>query len=432
MPLPTSLRPIAAALVAGSLFAGCATVPAAPAPAPPPESEVFRIPIVVTPKDTEIIPEGSRIVIADIAGPCADEVKTALMKRLVDNADYDVITRDNLRQIIGEADMSWAGKFNTETAAKLGELMGASLWIVGRVAHCGQSAIGDPDNAFGTEFNIIAVLQVIDIETGKVLVASASEGTYTPQPMIPLKLEPTRAVSGAQALSGAGEAQATDPGRATAAEGAEQGSSGLSAAPAGGSGQETEDQDTRFSRMMNNVRSKVSGTDRAPTKTVRRADGTKVEVEVEAESERFAIMRAADEMASGFADKFFARPQWDEVVMWNHPSWRYSEAARFVKLGQCPRAVDFMQEDASEELNEMSERDVSEYLHNYGVTLLCDNQPERAAEKLRSAYRIQPNQTTLNMLGLAGKIVEWSLSVEVDEQPEVEMLIKRNLTLRGR
>jgi hypothetical protein len=449
-----SLRFAAAMLLTLSLCAGCATTvptpradsgpppalpdpPPAP-PAPPPEPTTLTIPIVVKPKVRELVPKGSRIVIADIEGYCDEEVKTALMKRLVDNADYSVVTRDNLNQIIGEADQSWTGKFNTDTAAKLGDLMGASLWIVGHVSHCGQTAREKSDGESETEYKIIAVLQVIDIATGKVLVASASEGVYSPRYIVPLELERTKMVGDAPGGSEKGPSQA-QPGDEVESQDsaaisgevrAVTGAPEASAVAADLIGQSpAAPYVTPLSRLKGRDSSDV--TDEAPqTRTIRRSDGSKVNAV--RETEDFAVMRAADDLASDFADKFFGRPLWETVVMWDHAPWRYSEAAVLVQLGQCPLAVRQMDEVASLELLPMTEQDIARYLHNFGVALLCANEPERAAEKLRSAYRISRDQLTLEMLGLVGKILEWSLAVEVDRQPEIQMLIKRDLSIRGR
>lgn len=74
----------------------------------------------------------------------------------------------------------------------------------------------------------------------------------------------------------------------------------------------------------------------------------------------------------------------------------------------------------------MPEPDVAEFLHNYGVALLCANQPGRAIPKLLSAYRVGNDQSTLKMLGLAAKIMDWSLYVDVDMEPEMELLRQRH------
>jgi curli biogenesis system outer membrane secretion channel CsgG len=424
MPIPSSIRLVAQVLVPAALAVGCATLPTPMATAPA-ESRAVEIDIVVTPKEKNIIPKGARIIIADIAGPCGQEVKDALMKRLVDNADYTVVTRENLDQIADELERSWAGKFNTETAGNLGKLLGASRWIVGRVSYCGASLSEGRAPRAGSPVNVLAALQVIDIETGKVLVASASEGRHVPLRVDRFDFE--RARSGKSAQSQPADEPAEPSGRAPEVplQGAETGPavpSGAGDAP-GRPGEAGDGSRRRLSGVWENFRAARAGASAAAMPLPAASSRA---FELAAEAERYPIVAAADALAGGFADKFFARPQWYKVVLWDSPRWPYSEAIRLVKLGQCPLALEIMERVGSAHLEEMSahdERDVAEYLHNYGVTLLCANQPERAAEKLRSAFRLETDPRSREMLGLAAKVVEWSLLVEVDQQPEVKMLV---------
>jgi hypothetical protein len=382
----------------------CATIQPAPVEvsATSPEADVVGISIVVTPKIKRIIPKGSRIVIANITGDCSTEVKDALMRRLIDNSDYDVLTRENLDQILWESDINWGGRFNTETAAKLGKLMGASLFIVGRVAYCGYSASDSPDSKFG-EFNVFAALQIIDLETGKVLVSSANEGTYIPRPAPLLP-------AGGPVDSSRIASSTTD-------------STGSAASVSS----EASDQPEKGSpfRILKNPFKGASGSQ--PSSPKRLKDE---KTAPEPEPDTYVRIKAAEDMANGFADKFFARPTWEKVEMWEDPQWKYSDSIRHVRLGHCPTAVRFLEGDASRDLPNMQERDVARYLHNFGVALLCANNPELAMQKLRSAYRVDYNQTTLKMLGLAGKIIEWSLDVEVDQEPVTNMLLERDTYLR--
>ncbi len=388
------------------ILISCATAPQpTTAKAPLPDPGVVSVSVVVTPKNKRIIPKGSRIVITDIAGDCADEVKDALMRRLIDNSDYDVLTRDNLRQIIGEAEFSWGGKFDTETAAKLGELLGASLFIVGRVVYCGYLTSDVPDSNEG-EFNVFATLQILDLETGKVLVSSANEGKYIPRPAPVLTLN-----SLGQDIAALTETVDTAmPSDITAAV--------KNPTPHSKPG------------ILKSLGKRILGPGGTSATEATPQPLSEIETlqipELQLEPVTYIRIKAAEEMANGFADKFFARPSWEQVELWDDPHWNYSKTViRYVRLGRCPEAVNFLESTAYLELSNMQESDVAKYLHNYGVALLCANNPELAMKKLRSAYRIDYNQTTLKMLGLAGKIIEWSLNVEVDQQPEVDMLMER-------
>ena len=402
------------------LLNACATPagPAAVTVVPPTESKIVDISIVVEPRHAEAIPEGSRIVIADIVGDCADEVKAALMRRLIDNSQYDVLARDNLDQIIRENYQSWEGDFNSNTAAKLGDLLGASLFVVGQVVYCGQSAGESLDNEFEAQFNVMATLQIIDLQTGKVLVSSSSEGSYVPRPTllfaddqpapgsIPRDQETSYGdrESEADSLDDAAENSAHQDWLRRAAQG--------------------------IGRTVGQIGSvaavqTATGTDPSQPQEPNKKKKGKNVADPKPEPETYSIIKAAEAMANGFADKFFARPMWERVAMWQNPQWSYSDSIRYVKLGQCPNAVEIMARIGVDEKRYMGEKDLSEFLHNYGVALLCANKPEKAMTKLRSAYRLNPSPETIEMLGLAGKIIEWSLEVEVDQEPEVQRYIQR-------
>ncbi len=388
------------------MAAGCATVESGPIQTflPP---EVVEIPVVVKPKIKRIIPPGSRIVIMDIAGDCATEVKDALMRRLIDNADYDVLTRENLRQIIGEKELNWAeGDFNTEAVFKVGKLLGASFFVVGRVSFCGRPPQTEIDGDEEDVFNVFAALQIIDLETGKVIVSSANEGKYIPgierAESSNERPESARASTGGSAGEGVGEAGV----------------------------QTVKDSSSPSKNLMRIVGGKlgmkVPGSVPAgyPAEVVAGAVSSDSSSKKE-EPEVYLRLKAAEDMANGFADKFFARQMWDNVEMWQGENWLYGNVVRYVKLGHCVEGVEFLTKTASRQLSSMAEADVGRYLHNLGVALLCSNQVEPALKKLRSAYRVNGHDTTLNMLGLAGKISEWSLEIEFDEEPEVGLLMRR-------
>ncbi|MEM6796651.1 MAG: CsgG/HfaB family protein [Acidobacteriota bacterium] len=316
--------------------------------------------MVASPTILRDIPKRSRIVIADIGGPCTLELKNALMTRLVDNSEYDVLTRDNLEQLLLETENNWSGPFNTKTAATLGELLGASLFVVGNVVYCGRTEI-EEESEKTWQYNMLAVLQILDLETGKVLMSSADQGKYRPET--------------SQLLVPA------DP--------------------------------------SNKVRDAVEG---FLGDGVEEGEVDSREIEV-----NFPIFKAAEDLANDFADKFFSRPSWENLEMWMNSYWRYGDSIRLVKLGHCSSAVDLLEGSAARELRMMPEKHVAEYLHNYGVALLCDNQVTPAMEKLRSAFRVTYEPTTLRMLDMAAKVDEWNLEIKIDEQPEIERLLRRGL-----
>lgn len=376
-----------------------------------PDSKLVQISILTTTSNVVKIPPKSRIVISNIAGECALELKNALARRLVDNANYEVLTRDNLEQLMIEADRNWAGRFNSETAVRLGELLGASMFIVGQVVYCGPSGgpsaydFGSKSYHFRSErtagaYDIFAVLQIINPATGKVVMSSANEGKYIPgTESLLFSADPKDYQPAVSDLpSAASTAQATPKTKKPSAARA----------------------------LFHSVKKKVGDT--VASSLAPNPQGGKNEEEKKnpEETVNYPAFKAAEDLANGFADKFFSRPTWEKVEMWDSNYWKFGSVLHYVKLGHCEMGLEFFEELAEPEVSNMPAKDVAEYLHNYGVVLLCANQPEKAIEKLRSAYRINYDQATLRMLGLAAKVTEWSLTVEVDRQPEMDLLVNRD------
>jgi len=374
-----------------------------------PASQLMGTWIAVTPSAREIIvPPGSRIVIANIAGGlsaggCAQAVKDALVRRLIDNTKYEVLSRDDLGLILFEGDQGWGGRFNSTTAPKLGEILGAGYFIVGRISYCSESPIRLPDGGLGTVFKIFATLQVIDSKTGKVTFASASEGVAFPPPK--------------QLLFGKNRPSSDEEARALAS----------------GRGALVGESDSSGSATNAKRKQPVKTLKRIAGKVFKKAAETTEVMDEEAEKEEkvppfvdYLILRAADDLVDRFADKFLGRPTWERIEMWQNAQWRFGKSVFLVKLGDCPGAVSLLEGVAEFELSQMTPKDVAEYLHNYGVALLCTGQTEMAMKKLRSAYRINSHESALRMLGLAARIEEWSLMVEVDEQSEIKRVRERD------
>lgn len=367
-------------------------------------TERVELPLIVSSKAREAIPKGTRIVISHIedkkriddtkeeneVGECADAVRDALLVRLADNTDYIVLARDDLKSMFFETDLQWSGKINTQTSVRLGELLGASVFVVGRVAYCGQSIGTEAGDKFGDQYSISVILQIIDLKTGRVILSSASEGIYDPGPNSFLQ----------DLLPGVDSSSWQTAIRDLAR-------TGISSYAAS-------QKSNRISPFFDNPASADPVTELFSPQE--QEDGKA--------KARYAIIEAAKDMANQFSDKFFARPSWERVFMWRS-EWDFGESVRLVQLGYCSRAVDLFEGPARNELSLMTDTEVAHYLHNYGVALLCANRPDDAFEKLRAAYRVEQSQTTLEMIGLAAKLIEWDLHVESNDQPEVELLAQR-------
>lgn len=349
------------------------------------DSTLYEVPVSLLSKLREEIPPGTRIVIADLEGDCGTEVKDALMRRLIENSDYTVLTRDNLGSLIKEADFTWSGRVDTRTATRLGDLLGASVFIVGRVVFCGFT-VDEKTNIYGERFNILAMLRIIDLRTGEAIFASSSEGNFIPGPEQFLVSDLV-----AQTRSGKYRTQALLDGFF--------------------------DDLHVFFKRLNPFRRVDEGL--TTEEMLQKTDPCLAPCGLA----RYFKLKAAEDMANSFADRFFARPIWDSVQMWRNDRWLYSDSIRYVHLGQCPVAVEWLETMAVRDLEHMPPRAIAEYLHNYGVALLCVDRPQDSLEKLRASYRITKDDWTLKMIGLASRVDEWNLRAQVEKEPEIQRIV---------
>ncbi|MCB1036670.1 MAG: hypothetical protein KDD47_22790 [Acidobacteria bacterium] len=359
------------------------------------QPKIVQVPVMLSPAGKNLIPPRARLVVGDIQGDCHSAVKDAIMRRFVDNSSYEIVTRDNLKQIQKEIEDGWSGAFNTKTAAGLGELLGASLWIVGRVAYCGKAPTDTSRQNEKNKTLVIANLQVIEIKTGKILVSSSSEGSYVPRRFASILTHPKASL-------------------------------GHSGAPQAGSRKDIAQQTTRFGDFLVAVSGPVRFALQSARDLTNRLTGAsknkkgQCEEDCALEGTPYQVIRASEDMASGFADKFFARPTWELVELWENKSHDHDKAIRFVKLGHCPQAVELLENPSLERLASLQESGTAELMHNLGVALLCSNRPREAVDKLRVAYRISGSESSFRMLGLANKIAEWAVSIDVEPEPGVQ------------
>lgn len=409
--------------------------------AQPLERDIVEIPILLEPVGKSAVPAKTRIVIMGLQGPCSGNVKDALVRRLVENTDYDILTRENLRQIVRERDMQWAGDFNSRSAIQIGELLGASMFIVGRVLICEEAF--DPATRELKRVRMQAALQLLDLDTGKVLASSASEGTYVP---------------GSQELFfsyvGNRSPQDTKPerdrlgdffGRLTnLSDRVNQGASAIQSL------RRLRDDPSSlrpsWTYPMLGRLPEVSQLGETTSETTKRVDeddprdgsltdpcnpcADPLDVEqalwTDHRIRRHEYISAAQELADSFADRFFTRPTWENVEMWPNFDERYGEVTRDVKLGRCQKAVDRLESTETESLSELAVYDMAEFLHNYGVALLCANQIDAAKRKLYAAYRIAYHPSSLRMVDLANRMKEWTLKATPDREPEMNILLSRD------
>ncbi|MEM9291299.1 MAG: CsgG/HfaB family protein [Acidobacteriota bacterium] len=429
---------------------------------PVPEPETVRVSVLATPTDKTTIPPGSTIVVTDLksnsqlggAGLCAMAVKDALKRRLVENANYQVLSREDLDTIVDEMSANWNGMFDSKQVEQLGNLLGASYFIVGRIPYCGLTSNTAPDAESRVQYSIFATLQIIDIKSGRVEVSSASEGDFIPRSTrlanmldLPLKpIEPEEAADEAgedgQAKGGSPQSSALSSHSKSEADlslqegitdkylrplGSKIKSSGAKIGQSLGSKYGVPLSSNQWKGTNTLLSSPAGSTGSSSASAVAKNTGDITPTK----GEQYQVFKAAEDLANGFADDFFARPVWHSVEMWDDQPWSHSDAVHHVKVGDCARAVEVFEKSAYKEVPRMNQLQLARYLHNYGISLLCNNQREEGVAKLHSAYRLGYSKTTLRMLGLAGKVEEWALRTESDNQPEMDQLIENSTIWSG-
>jgi len=106
-----------------------------------------------------------------------------LTTELVKTNKFDMYERSRLNSVMKEQDMSNSGRFDASTAAKIGKLIGVQYVITGAVTEYGESSSGIHGGGYfsaGKKGYYAGVdIRVIDVNTGKILVADTGEGVKT-------------------------------------------------------------------------------------------------------------------------------------------------------------------------------------------------------------------------------------------------------------
>jgi curli biogenesis system outer membrane secretion channel CsgG len=110
----------------------------------------------------------------------ADMLATALVK----SGKFAVIERQELDKLVEEQKLGESGLVTAQTAPKVGQLLGAELFVVGAVTECGtkESNIGGGVSVFGGGLKTKKARTVVDIRlintsTGEIIASEAEEGT---------------------------------------------------------------------------------------------------------------------------------------------------------------------------------------------------------------------------------------------------------------
>lgn len=172
------------ALSVAVMFMGCAM------------TESIVVPVT---KPAEINLKGvKKIAVGEIGGYMGEDIGEEITNALfVSDRFPDVLDRENLNSILREQGLSWSGITTSEESAKLGEVIGATALVVGRVSDNDykeerkqrtfqRTTYTKPKRTYNvTEYTrtgvatLTANLKVIDVQTGKILATKKYEASYT-------------------------------------------------------------------------------------------------------------------------------------------------------------------------------------------------------------------------------------------------------------
>lgn len=115
-----------------------------------------------------------------------DGVSDMLVTALVKSGQFLVLERQEMEKVVQEQQFSNSSMVTPETAAKLGKILGAELFIVGSVSEFGvkESSVGGGVSLFGGKVSSRTARAVVDIRlvnvtTGEIIAAEQQEGEET-------------------------------------------------------------------------------------------------------------------------------------------------------------------------------------------------------------------------------------------------------------
>ena len=110
----------------------------------------------------------------------ADMLATALVK----SGKFAVIERQELDKIVEEQKLGESGLVTPQTAPKVGQLLGAELFVVGAITECGtkESNIGGGVSLFGGGLKtktarVVVDIRLINTSTGEIIASESEEGS---------------------------------------------------------------------------------------------------------------------------------------------------------------------------------------------------------------------------------------------------------------
>ena len=103
-----------------------------------------------------------------------------LTTHLVKETDFDIIERDRLNGVLNEQNLGASGVIDTNTAVKIGKILGVQYIVTGAVTEYGQSKSGGGGggvNVGKSAYYSAVDVRVVNTTTGRIVFAESGEGS---------------------------------------------------------------------------------------------------------------------------------------------------------------------------------------------------------------------------------------------------------------
>lgn len=139
------------------------------------------------------------------------------------------------------------------------------------------------------------------------------------------------------------------------------------------------------------------------------------------------MYQAANEIAADFVDRLLARPEFGYVQMYEDSFADVDDGVRLVRLGDCQAAAAFFDKISLNNVYRAQDKTNGKILHNHGIALLCAGRLAEAQSKFRASYRLLEAYETLDMINLSHLLEERNLSIAVEEDSIIKMLVGQTI-----
>lgn len=117
---------------------------------------------------------------ADQVKAFADATTEKVTNAFVKLRRFKVLSRKDVEKIMGEQNFQMSDNVNTQSAAQVGNMLGASFMVMGQMQNVSATEIkddkGNPTNSYSAKVEL--QLRVVDVSTGEILTSKDIKGEY--------------------------------------------------------------------------------------------------------------------------------------------------------------------------------------------------------------------------------------------------------------